>query len=157
MSEDEKKHTGTIGHYDGIGCDPRMETEVSYRDFPWDEVYKDVAKLAGLPLACAVLQLHERVKALEAATSKPRCTCDDAGDGPCPIHGRESALQNRAIIAEGDLKNLRACVAQFAKWMSSLDGGPHPEGSPGYLRDEGFQVCKVLSLIRLRELGLIKE
>ena len=30
------------------------------------------------------------------------CSCDDIGEGPCPIHGAEMAAQDRAIAARED-------------------------------------------------------
>lgn len=32
------------------------------------------------------------------------CTCDDIGEGPCPRHGRENALQGRVMMLEAILK-----------------------------------------------------
>lgn len=57
----------------------------------------------------------ERVRAQSA-----RCTCDDAGDGECPRHARESALQDRAIKAENELADVRRHAAALEARVAEL-------------------------------------
>lgn len=48
-----------------------------------------------------------------------RCTCDDPGEGFCPVHGRENELQNRALEAEHEVKLLKARITVARTKMNS--------------------------------------
>ena len=44
------------------------------------------------------------------------CTCDDIGDGQCPVHWRENELQDALILARNENLKLR-------EWISDLQSG----------------------------------
>ncbi len=51
----------------------------------------------GYELAAKIMKL----------VNPPRCTCDDHCDGPCPVHHRENALQDRLASALESLRGMR--------------------------------------------------
>lgn len=46
------------------------------------------------------------------------CWCDERGDGPCPLHARENALQDRALFAEANLSTLLSAVEPIERIVS---------------------------------------
>lgn len=73
-------------------------------------------------LRSLICMLDSRLSRLERGeVGKPKCTCDDPGDSPCPVHHRENQLQDRAIKAENELKqvmpNYDALERALAKQM----------------------------------------
>lgn len=59
----------------------------------------------------------------------PRCTCDDFCDDPCPVHRWENDLQNRALLAEEQVRNLELLLAQRCETCGHWQ--------PGELRVQG--------------------
>ena len=52
-------------------------------------------------------RLDEMIDFLQTKSS---CTCDDIGEGPCPIHARENALQDEVIALRNKLNKIEKNV-----------------------------------------------
>lgn len=63
------------------------------------------------------------------------CTCDDAGDDPCPVHARENALQDRAIKAENTIAELVGWTHEYGKALCPSLGSTDTYG-------EGIRAAK---------------
>jgi len=46
--------------------------------------------------------------------SKPRCSCDDIGESPCPVHYRENQLQDELIRVKNEFYELRKYITGLA-------------------------------------------
>ena len=169
MGDEEKD--GTIGRFDGQGPDPRLQGSVQYKPFPWYKVYEDLENLRGLALQAAVLELHERMKALEYGKPtfawvrelEERISKLEAAanthTGPWEgrgIKGTGVAMIDNVPMFHGpqeELEDLKARVARFVAWLPDARITNTDADGTLFLTDElGYEQV----LAKLRELGLVK-
>lgn len=82
------------GRLDGL-----KHAEKFMRDFAGQQFADFKDEMATMARVLASMLKHEREK-VEAEVKKlpePRCTCDDNGEGPCPVHAEEMAAQDKRI------------------------------------------------------------
>ncbi len=51
------------------------------------------------------------------------CTCDEIGEGPCPAHGRENALQDRLIWANDLIVQMADVISKSCPDASAWEDG----------------------------------